>query len=238
MFLKNFPKEEISLINNNNDILKIKTNWCLLLYENEEILNDKEINLIPNQYKFYIIRPNIVTKEIRLWHKNFIPQLDKNNNIIQNDCKLLNEILIKSKSNNIKFNIDNNNNILDENYYLIKYIKENNINYLKEFISRSNKNEYTLWYSYQLAKEYLKNDNINESYKLILECISENTLMSEFWCLLSAIYLRIGRLDLAYNTAKLAIEFGQNRNFEDFLPIEEDKYFEFPNEIINNILII
>lgn len=239
-------KEDYSLIR--NELSKEGINF--FINPGEVLVSGSEIiNSIEKTTKIYVFNNNTISKEIRIWKEDeFINPIYET--IINKNCNLNSKIIIKSK---LKFNYyENEEHILKSwlqknpfnldviYYYSFYYLSKNDF---KNFIFYSQKyfaqskivNESYINLKYYCAIINLHQNKIKQSAEDIITCLVYKPNNSEFWSLLGDIYYKQNKLEKSKSFYENALIMSEQRNLEDNLPIELDKYKKHPKAMIENI---
>jgi tetratricopeptide (TPR) repeat protein len=244
---------DFSLIRNNLMNLS-NTKWNLFLDPWETFLAGKDVisKLIAKEacaFKFNIIQGDMITKSIRLWHKD--TKLVFNNPVFET---LVGEFPSQNLdvyiSSNNKKNINLNLKIAkhwqekhplssDPIYYLAcAYLTEKNWNSFLNFADlylhqekSENMSVFMTHYYCSMVNCYVKN-KYQDSAKHILRCIIKRPTMAEFWCLLADIYYKTKDYKRAKTFYENAILVGSKRLKNDGWPLEISKYKEYPLKMI------
>jgi tetratricopeptide (TPR) repeat protein len=184
-----------------------------------------------------IIEGNIITKEVRLWSKDMnLSFTGEGLEAIITTVPEYEDIFILSKKPELNLNVKGN----EFHYYeAFKALKERN--YEKFLIS----SDYYLFYQknkiisstmmryYQgIVKCFIKKD-YQKAIEIAIICLTENVLMSEFWCLLGDIYFELKEFNKAISFYENALILGSKRPKSDRWPIHINKYHEHPQEMIS-----
>lgn len=227
-----------------NEISCDKVNFYIkpgeILIQGHELLNN--ISKLTN---IYVFQNNVISKETRIWTKEKF----KNpifETIIEKNADLCSGIVISSKvSSDIDIEIVKDwlsRRPLDvEPYYYMAFCYLSLKNFSKflffanEYCMRETEfNSSYILIKYYVAQIKLYQNNIKEAAEAILICISKYPACAEFWCLLADIFLKQKKINKAKRFYKNAIILGSKRKGDD-LPIEINKYKEYPEKMIKNI---
>ena len=85
-------------------------------------------------------------------------------------------------------------------------------------------------YYLSLIYFYIKKDFKNSIENLAF-CIEKNPTMAEFWCLLGDINYELKKYKKAYFFYENARWLGEHRSNNDDLPVEINKYKEYPEKM-------
>lgn len=227
--------------------LESKTDWQMylfsgeLIHEHEHILNFLE-NPIGNSAKIQVLNGSIITKQTRIWNKS-VRFINPVYETIDDNSTFIESIILS-------YNIPLNESLLnkwrqdqplspDPYYYLAclalsqkRYDKFLNLsdNFLFKIknitLSKIMIKYYQAIVYFSVYKEY------NKAINCILECISNNPLMSEFWCVAGDLYQDIKEHKKAISLYENAIYLGQKRLRSDDYPMELSKYKDYPMKMI------
>lgn len=250
---KAFPqKSENKKDNKNNLIYLSKTDWLFFVEPNEKLINGKsEIEKLlddgNNSYSVFSLKNNIFSKSIRIFNKT--KKLFFENPIYENiyDKSVKTGVVLKELED---ITIDDEyQRILDwknsgrlksqplyyECCFYIKNEKYDSFFSTAEkyfFLEKNTDLPSYLMIKYYLAMLYfyIKRDFEN-SIKNIGFCIEKNPTMSEFWCLLGDINFELKKYKKAYYFYENALIIGKSRSNDDDLPIELNKYKEYPEKM-------
>jgi tetratricopeptide (TPR) repeat protein len=243
----------------NKLIKENKTNWVFFIEPWELWISTSEtLNKIilpkPESYRVNVLQNDLITKSIRLWHKDKNlkfknPIFETLNDKQSKHCDIyLSSIKKEEKINELNI-LENwrESKPLDHEplYYLaFYYLKQKE---WKKFLGYANlylhqekvKSMSFIMTNYYCAmvKCYIESEkNLKESISHIVYCLSEKSLMSEFWCLLADIYYSLNDYDKAISFYENALILGSKRLANDEWPIEISKYKEYPEKMINHCL--
>lgn len=250
---KNLSDAKNKLIKENKSpwILFIEP-WETLFSPAQKIL--EQISLEKNSYKVNIIQNDIITKQIRLWHKEnnlkfkypvFETIEDKNSKI--------SEIYFVSSGRPNSINTlsfienwrDSKPLSCEPLYYLAFYYLEQKewnkfLSYANLYLYQEKIKNLSLimtHYYCSMVKCYIDSEkNLKEATSHIINCLAENPLMAEFWCLLGDIYYSANEYNKAMSFYENALILGSRRLKDDNYPMEISKYKEYPEKMINNCL--
>lgn len=216
--------------------------WEVLQQGQDYLIN------IYNSCNVYIFEDNVIYKEQRIWkEEKFINPVFET--IINKKAITFPEIVIisKDKPNDLeeKLLLVKNWNIskpLDiEPYYYMAccYLSLGNYDkfrlYSNEYFMRENNiNHSYIMLKYYSSKLNLFLNKIKIAAEEILFCLSYYPAHAEFWCLLGDIYYKQKVLNKAKSFYENAIIIGEKRK-NDEMPIEIDKYKEYPEKMIKII---
>lgn len=245
---------DIIKISNRDNYSKIRNSLCkegINFYINpwEELIQGQEIiNSIKDCSNIYLFQNNVISKEIRFWkEEKFINPVFET--IINNNAKSYPQIVISSKNKPDEF--ENKLKLVEkwmserpvdvEPYYYLAccYLSDRQYDkflfYSQEYCSRENKvSSSFIMMKYYMAQVKLYMNKVKEAAELALTCISYHPANAEFWCLLGDIYYRQKIWAKSKCFYENAIILGSKRKNDD-IPIEIEKYKEYPEKIIENI---
>lgn len=245
-----FSKYDGSNLSEARNILNQKSeDWILWIEPWETITNQAQIkNLTKDKgiYSFYVINNGFITKPVRLWEKSF--NLKFKNFVYESILekgKVISSVIVQSAGSS---NIDvgqylecwNKKHPFSKEliyYKACNYLISKNYNEFKttalDFIYKSKDNMPVTLIKYYLASVYFALDNNpNEAIRLLMDCLTANPLIAEFWCLLGDIYLEIKQINKAYNFYQNALLLGKKRLKDDDWPIEISKYKIYPEKMM------
>jgi len=246
----NFFKYDGSNLSEARNILNQKSEeWILWLEPWEIITNQAQIKKLTETkgvYSFYVLNNGFITKPVRLWEKSY--NLKFKNFVyesITDKGKVVPNVIIQSKGSS---NIDIDQYLTHWNkkqpfskeliyYKACDYLISKNYNEFKttalDFIYKSKDSLPITFIKYYLASVYFAVDNnASEAVRLLMDCLSINPLMAEFWCLLGDIYLEIKQINKAYHFYQNALFLGRRRLKDDTWPIEISKYKAYPEKMM------
>lgn len=216
--------------------------WEILVEGKKILENIKETTDV------YIFNNNLVSKETRIWtEEKFLNPVYET--IINKKSKINSNIVLSSKKNfddtDEKIKIIEKwikeNPISPDPYYYLSccYLSKRNLNkffsYANEYIIRENKtNSSFIMMNYYMAQAKLYQGDVKKAAELTLTCLSYYPSFAEFWCLLGDIYYKQNKLKKSKSFYENALIIGSQRK-GDNMPIEIDKYQEYPEKIINFI---
>lgn len=252
---KIYPKISESICDNKNNLIKLsKNDWVFFIEPNEFILNGKkEIEKLTenkeNNYSVLLLQNNIFSKSIRLFNKNnkLVFENPIHENIYANSYKtgiVLKQIKEISPENEYKIILDwkNRERLKSQPIYYecCYYIKNKQYD---KFISTAEKYFFLeknldlpsyimIKYYLSLIYFYNKKDFKNSIQNLIF-CLEKNPTIAEFWCLLGDINFELKNYKKSYYFYDNALIFGKCRSNDDDLPIEINKYKDYPIKMKN-----
>lgn len=251
-FDKNTTIKKLSLKNDfseiKNELIKsCKTEWILFL-EPWEVLDKFELPKEKGIFRTFIINDTVITKDVRLWNNS--QKIKIRNPIFETSGKLQeakpSEIWIKSfGDNNYKKNILEkwiNEKPLDANahyynaFYNLSQGKEDTFLNEIEYYLFSEQNKKMSYYNaiyYQAKVLISKKITPEKVINNLLQCISNNPLLAEYWCLLGDLFFMYGDYKKSKIFYENAIIMGKQRDFKDEWPIEVEKYKIYPEKMIS-----
>lgn len=237
-----------------NDLLKkADARWVLFIEPWEMILRGhdeiaQKIRGGAAAHRVNILQGDVVTKEVRLWHKD--SNLQFNNPVYET-------VLGDAQHSEIYFHSLGANSI-EKNLDLIlkwkaKFPLATEAHYYhacvlltmkkwKEFLTMA---EHYLFQekkkamSVTMTKYYLAmvyayiEKNYHKAANYLIECIAEKPLMAEFWCLLGDIYYENRKYYKAREFYENALLLGGRRLRADEWPLEISKYKEYPTMMMD-----
>ena len=234
-----------------NQILKLsKTPWHIHLYPGETLVNPDKINDLVDgpatAYRFPCVQGGWLNKEIRLYHKNV-------------DCKFSRPVfeVIKAESMFAEVYIVGGESPPPVGQIIEKWIEKNPLSltprYYKtlsllmegkqdEFVAATRQHLFAdnkattdnIMLRYYLACALAENHKTRkECAQQIVECLSANTLMAEFWCLLGDICFSESSCDRAIAFYRNAMTLGSQRRKDDEWPMHIAKYKKHPENMIS-----
>ena len=237
-----------------NQMLKLsKTNWNFYIDPWELILNGHDhilsvLECDPAAYNATIIQGDVLTQQIRLWHKKMnLKFINPVFEIIKSEGETL-PIYIKSGSHNNAKGIlelakkwNEKSAIKTEPIYymacasLINNNWDSFLNFSHLYLHQE-KNEITsvfmIHYYSAMVNCYIKK-NYQSSIKSLLICLAKKPTMAEFWCLLADVYYDLKDYEKAKCFYENAIILGERRLQNDGWLIEVSKYKTYPQKMIN-----
>jgi tetratricopeptide (TPR) repeat protein len=239
-----------------NEMLKISESpwnfyiepWEILISgkdEIKELIKKKE-----DVYNVSIIQNDIITKQIRLFHKEMEIKFK---NPVYETINFKNskptEIYISSGNNqNSDIHLDllkkwqSKNPLATEPIYytacfhLINKNWDSFLNLADLYLHQEKSNGVSVYmtnYYCSMVNCYIKKD-YHSAIKFIVPCIAKMPTMSEFWCLLGDIYYAVKDYEKAKDFYENALIIGQKRRRDDDYPVEISKYKEYPEKMINS----
>lgn len=239
-----------------NYMIERNDSWIMFLEPYEAIisapvelgdfLNDEKV-----AYRIKSIRNDLVTKEVRIWHKSssikfknpvfesayykgMIKNIEiftspGNDYINQEKIDILNDWKAMNPTHNEPLYYHSCVNLIQKKW-------KNFVNSAETYLYKNNDNDtpsLMTRYYLSMVRSYVDIErNYEESIKNILLCIAEKPLMAEFWCLLGDIYYKIGDYSKSKSFYENAMILGSKRTEEDDLPIEISKYKNYPLKMI------
>lgn len=250
---------EIIKPNSINDLSKVrndminhaKNDWNLFIEPWESIINGHEIiqsviNQEKTAYKFSLIKEDVITKQIRLWHKNtnlkFVNPVFENIKGYALDLDVF-VLINENKNEDIEKLLENWRNKCPLSkepiyYTACNHLKNKNwnsfLNFSELYLIQETENNMSLTMTYYyraMVLSYVKKQ-YEEAIKSILICIAKQPTMAEFWCLLADIYYAIKDYAKAQSFYENATLIGCKRLKNDGWPVEISKYKEYPEKMI------
>ena len=240
-------------LNNNlsevrNHMLELsKDKWNLYIEPWETILSGHAniidaINKTPTDYKLNVIQGDVITKQIRLWHKDigkkFINPVFET---LTGTSKILDAYLGSFiHSDEITINLAEKWRktmpfAVEPIYYTAcAHLAKKNWKSFLNFADLYLYNEKSDPISFYMIHYYhaMVNCYIMKNYQLaaqsIIKCLIKRPTMAEFWCLLGDIYYAIKDYDRAKCFYENAMILGTKRLNDDDWPLEISKYKDYP----------
>lgn len=211
--------------------------WETIIYNSEDLKEDN--------YMCRVLKNGILTKEIRMWSKDFKFENPIYESIKTDKISFSKVLFISDRSND--YSLDEiqewkRKNLLEADPYYYEAIKYLSQFKYKEFMNAAEnylfkeKNStiaITMLKYYIAMVEFGILKNHYNAIKIILYCLSNNILMAEFWCLLGDIYFTSKEFKKAIHFYENAIILGNKRVEDDEWPLHINKYQEYPTEMIN-----
>lgn len=220
--------------------------WEVLIQGHEEIIKSTQEKSAA--YNFHLIQEDVITKQIRLWHK-------------KTQCRFINPVfeIITGESEDlqaflsIKEHNDSNTHKLLEfwrnkfplatepiYYYACYHLKNKNwdafLNFSEMYLHQEKKQNISFFmtqYYCSMVNCYIKK-YYDKAVRYLLPCIAKNPTMAEFWCLLGDIYYAVKDFKRAEVFYENAILLGSKRLKNNNWPLEISKYKEYPTKMIQN----
>jgi len=259
---KNYENVQVLPLSLNENISEAKnlmiknsdTDWVLFVDAWEVMISDpdKIVSLTkePSAYKINYLQNDLITKEIRFWHKS--KNLKFKNPVfetVSGSAKDTEVYFISNpnKSDSIKLELleiwRKNKPLSVEPIYYLSCIQLSNKDW-KKFLNlaelylhqeRIKGMSFTMTQYYcAMVKCYIKAErDYRKAIELILSCIAEKPLMAEFWCLLGDIYYELNQCDKAICFYENALILGSKRLKSDDWPMEISKYKDYPNKMMD-----
>lgn len=220
--------------------------WEVLQYGHQEINDFIEKN--EKAYQYSIIQSGAIVKETRLWHSKLnLKFINPVYETLSNHTPEQSHGIIFSEDETNEFDkldlikkwIQKSPNQSQPYYYYAMSLLSNGKT--KEFLTASehylHKEEEpsisSTMLQYYCASVLCHEKNSYSATQHILNCLANNTLMAEFWCLLGDIHYKLLK---DYVKAKKfyqnAIFLGGKRLKEDDWPMDIDKYNKYPTKMI------
>jgi tetratricopeptide (TPR) repeat protein len=231
----------------NNLLEKINGGWILILEQGEEIIGWKFEPKDNGSYTLPVLRDGVITKEIRLWHAS--KGLRFRNPIFEtvyDPAATYLDIPILSKSGTypsleaVKEWQKSNPSSPDPYYYracvLLSHAKyQEFLNTADHYLFLEHEGMSAVMINYYSAMVRLYQfEDTSRSLKQVVQCLSCNPLMAEFWCLLADVYYKLKKYDKAKIFYENAILLGSRRHKSDPWPIEIAKYRKYPKKMIES----
>lgn len=237
-----------------NHLLKCsESKWNMYIEPWEILLNGHEIilqTLMNHQtaYRLNIIQGDVISKQIRLWHKN--TELKFKNPVFETlakeDAKDLAAYIAVGQNNNSNLNLELVDKWRDRcplatepiYYTACTHLGGKNwdtfLNWAGLYLHQEKSDAmsiYMIRYYCSMVNCYIKNDYQNAIQNL-LPCLAKKPMMAEFWCLLGDIYYAIKDYNRAKTFYENAVHLGSKRLKDDGWPLEISKYKEYPQKMI------
>lgn len=244
-------KDDMSELKNNM-IQQTDSEWILFIEPWEKIIIGQE-NILkaacgkPEIYSFNIIQGDILSKEIRLWHRS--KNLCYKNPVFETIEKtsIALDVYVSCKGSRpvekrvISQWINKNPLSPDPFYYMACWELTNNnwdsfINYAELFLHQQKKktmSTYMTEYYLSMIQCYVKK-NYQNAMQHIFSCIIKNPTMAEFWCLLGDIHCAVKQYEKAIDFYDNAIILGSRRKINSEWPMEISKYKQYPEKMIES----
>ena len=226
--------------------------WNLYIEPWETILNGQEkivdaIKGIAKDYKLNILQEDVITKQIRLWHKDIGKKFINPVFEILNGSSTILDCYIASFAHEDEITLNlvekwrkANPLALEPIYYtactfLIKKNWKSFLNFADLYLHKEKSDSisvYMINYYHAMVNCYIIKD-YQSAAKSILKCLIKNPTMAEFWCLLGDIYYAINDHFRAKCFYENAMILGSKRLNNDDWPLEISKYKEYPLKMIN-----
>lgn len=236
----------------NHLIEKTDSKWIFCIEPYETILKGTEcfesaIHLKPASYKATIIQGDVVTEQIRLWHRDM--KLRYKNPVFETlsgPAQKSEICLVVANHDNSELQLELAKKWLDSNpltiepmYYLAcAYLARKNwkafLDYANMYLhqeKRPSMSAIMTRYYCSMVKCYIEK-NYQEAIQHLLPCLAERPLMAEFWCLLGDVYYTINQSEKARCFYENAAILGSRRLRDDDWPLEISKYKEYPEKMI------
>jgi len=227
--------------------------WNLYIEPWETILSGHEIiqqSLIGPQiaYKLSIIQGDVITKQIRLWHKN--TDLKFKNPVFETltkeDAKDLPAYISVGPNNNSSLYLELVEKWRDRcplatepiYYTACSHLSGKNwdtfLNWAGLYLHQEKSDVMSVYmthYYCSMVNCYIKKD-YQHAIQSLLPCLAKKPTMAEFWCLLGDVYYAIKDYDRAKTFYENAMFLGSRRLKDDGWPLEISKYKEYPQKMI------
>lgn len=232
---------------------KSETDWQFMI-EPGEIFSKgvdelkKLIQLQENPYRVMILKNGSLTKPVRLWtkssglkFKNPIYECIDSINSLQSNVLIIGTEISQRWTERIEeWKINDFKNSSPFYYQAMEFLMDSNydkfLNSAEMFFFKHEKKNmaYLMMRYYQAMVLCLIKQDTKIGYKHIMECLSIQKNMAEFWCLLGDMYYFIlKRGKKAKKFYEAAIENGKKRDIKDEYPMDIAKYKEYPEKMIN-----
>lgn len=234
----------------------VNSTWTFFIEPYETIIKGYEffqsaIKLKPAAYKASVITRDVVTEQVRFWHKDM--NLKFKNPVFETlgENGLSSEIYIATNSNgNANLNLELAKKWHEESplaiepiYYLAcAYMANKNwksfLNYANLFLHQKKGSQTAILltrYYCAMVKCYIEK-NFKEAIQFLITCIAQKPLMAEFWCLLGDVYYSANQNEKALCFYENAILLGNRRLKNDGWPMEISKYKSYPEKMIETCL--
>lgn len=198
-------------------------------------------------YNMNIIQGDVVTKQIRLWHKN--TNLKFKNPVFESligDAKDLPAYIAVGPNNNSNLQLQLVEKWRDRcplatepiYYTACSHLKEKNwdsfLNWSSMYLHQEKSDVMSVYmthYYCSMVNCYIKKD-YQSAIQSLLPCLAKKPTIAEFWCLLGDAYYAIKDYDKAKIFYENAIILGSKRLKDDGWPLEISKYKEYPEKMI------
>src|SRR5690606_1141802 len=201
----------------------------------------------PAVYQMSILQADVVTKEIRFWHKDLGIKFQNPvfETVVADAANLDVYIASPSHAGDDKMNLvlkwRERQPLAVETYYyeacllLTKKQWRKFLTTADHYIFQEKQKKMSLvMLRYYCAMVYCYVEkNYQKAAEHLLPCLAEKPLMAEFWCLLADIYYVNKKYEKARTFYDNAIILGSRRLKSDDWPLETAKYKEYPNKMIN-----
>lgn len=235
-----------------NKLQESTEGWIFWINPWETLTNHNEIlSLIkkePKNYRFQIMRGNLITKEIRLWHSS--QQLKFENPVfetvfaqgtwantviyslgetVRNDAlELIEKWKEQSMTEAVPWYYEASVHLTNKDF-------DRFINAAEKFVFLESQTMAGIMMKYYLAIVYLHVKKLpKKASAKLMACLLKNPLMAEFWCLLGDIYYQSNQYERARHFYENAKILGQRRLTNDSWPVEINKYEDYPNKMIDS----
>lgn len=243
-----FSKARNNLIDNTN------SKWIFCIEPFETILKGTEcfnaaMHLRPESYKATVIQGDVITEQIRLWHRDM--KLSYKNPVfetISGPAQKSGICIAVSNHDKSELQLELAKKWLETNpltiepmYYLAcAYLARNNwtafLDYANMYLHQEKRHSMSAImtrYYCAMVKCYIEK-NYQEAIRYLLPCLAEKPLMAEFWCMLGDVYYSINQSDKARYFYENAIILGSRRLRDDDWPLEISKYKAYPEKMIES----
>jgi tetratricopeptide (TPR) repeat protein len=253
---------EIKKLSLNDDVSQVRNEliktsdsiWFLQIEPWETIIagHDKIINALSNSvaaYNLSLFQGDLVTKQIRLWHKNtnlkFVNPVFE---ILKGEGKELDAFISVGENENKNFKYElvekwrKQNPLANEPIYYLAccYLKNKNwdafLNFSEIYLHQEKKETMSYFmthYYCSMVNCYIKKQ-YEKAIKFLLPCIAKKPTMAEFWCLLGDVYYDVKDYEKAIDFYENAYILGSKRLKNDDWPMEISKYKEYPLKMMES----
>lgn len=198
-------------------------------------------------YHANILQGDIITKQIRLWHKD--AKLKFKNPVFETlsgNATKTEIYIVRGEKDNSDLSLSlaskwlESSPLLTEPLYYVAFanLSKRNwtafLNYAEMYLHQEKNESMSVMmtrYYYSMVKCYIEKD-YQSAIKSLLPCLANKPLMAEFWCLLGDIYYAIKQYDKSQCFYENAILLGSRRLKDDDWQLEISKYKEYPQKMI------
>lgn len=232
-------------------MMKATGKWNFLIHPCETIVQGIEwiesaISQSPAAYNANIFQGDVLSSEIRLWHKNM--SLRFKNPVFETlpgDGKP-SEIYLSTSPGQFELKMELAKEwmarfplALEPIYYMAcVHLSDKNwdtfLNYAKMYLHQDKSSKMSVImtnYYCSMVQCYIKKD-YKEATKYIIPCLAVRPAMAEFWCLLGDIYYSDSQIQKAKCFYQNALILGTRRLKADGWPMEISKYKTYPQKMI------
>lgn len=218
--------------------------WETMLSGHQAILN--LLPLPPNVYKISVLQGDVLTKQNRIWHKDYSKKfINPVYEVIPGEFQEIpTYISVGQHQDNLKLDlvkkwVEKYPLANEPVYYMAcTFLAEKNwdsfINYANIYLHQEKTESATVFmthYYCAMVTCYIKKD-YQTSINHLIPCISKKPTMAEFWCLLGDCYYAARDYERATTFYENAIILGSRRLANDDYPMEISKYQEYPDKMI------